>query len=470
MSFDFRPLTALVACGLLATPLAAKDTLLDVYQRALQSDPLIREAEATYLAALEARPQARSAVLPQVEFSGSELTRDSSGSNAITQVVLTSPPCPPTNVPCTVTTIRDFEQDFDSVTQWSLQLRQTVFRWDQFMGLRQADKRASQAGANFEAAKQDLLIRVAERYFDVLAAEDFLNAEQGAKEAVARQLEQAEKRFEVGLIAITDVQEAKAAYDQAVAAEIAAKRALASAREFLREITGDYIEALAGPRDPLPLLQPEPPDEDAWVVTALEQNLNLIANRIAKEIARDEIRIRRAGYYPSIDLVASRLDIDSQSDRSNDGGPFLPAPFEQTQDTIQLQFVVPLFAGGLTRSRVQEAVYQHRAAQEALERVARQTERETRDAYLGVISEISRVQALRQAVESSQTALKATEAGFDVGTHTTVDVLDARRRLLLAETNYSRSRYDYLLNVLRLKEASGVVALEDLEQVDGWLE
>ena len=130
--------------------------------------------------------------------------------------------------------VRSFEQDFDSVTQWNLQLRQTVFRWDQFVGLRQADKRATQAGANFEAAKQDLLIRVAERYFDVLAAEDFLNAEQGAKEAVARQLEQAEKRFEVGLIAITDVQEAKAAYDEAVAAEIAAKRALASAREFLR--------------------------------------------------------------------------------------------------------------------------------------------------------------------------------------------------------------------------------------------
>ena len=206
---------------------------------------------------------------------------------------------------------------------------------------------------------------------------------------------------------------------------------------FCAEITGDYIEELASPRDPLPLLQPEPADENAWVETALDQNLNLIANRIAKEIARDEIRIRRSGHFPSIDLVASRLDIDSESDRSNDGGPFLPAPFEQTQDTIQLQFVVPLFTGGLTSSRVREAVYQHRAAQEALERVARQTERETRDAYLGVISEISRVQALRQAVESSETALQATEAGFDVGTRTTVDVLDARRRLLLARPTTS---------------------------------
>ena len=451
-------------CSILAGPVAAKESLLDVYQRALQSDPVIREAEATYLAALEANPQARSAILPQIQFSAGETTRDSSGSNAITQVVGT----PPNTT--TVTVVRDFEQNFDSITQWTLQLRQTLFRWDQFMGLKQADKRATQAGANFEAAKQALLVRVAERYFDVLAAEDSLNAQQGTKEAVARQLEQAEKRFEVGLIAITDVQEAKAAFDEAVAAEIAAKRALASAREFLREITGDYIEALESPITPLPLLTPDPADEDAWVQTALEQNLSLIANRIGKDIARDEIRIRRAGHYPTLDLVASRVDVDSVSDRSNDGGPFLPAPFQQAQDSIELQLVIPLFGGGLVTSRVREAVYQHRAAQEALERVARQTERETRDAYLGVITEISRVQALRQAVESSQTALKATSAGFDVGTRTTVDVLDARRRLLQAETNFYRSRYDYLLNVLRLKQASGIVALEDLEQVDGWLE
>jgi outer membrane protein len=138
-------------------------------------------------------------------------------------------------------------------------------------------------------------------------------------------------------------------------------------------------------------------------------------------------------------------------------------------DSISLQFSVPLFTGGLTSSRVKEAVYLHRAAREALERVARETERQTRDAYLGVLSEISRVQALRQALESSSTAVKATEAGFEVGTRTTVDVLDSRRNLLQAETNYARSRYDYILNVLRLKQAAGILNVQDLEEVDGWL-
>ncbi len=450
-------LVSLVA--LVALPASGAETLMDVYQRALQSDPVIREAEANYLATLEAKPQARSALLPQLNWTGGYSDSDSDGSNTFPYLDEN------TGLFVNRTTVSQTESD---TFNWQLQLRQTLFRWDQFVTLKQAEKRVNQAGANYEAAKQELLLRVADTYFNVLAAEDTLNSEAGAREAIGRQLEQAEKRFEVGLIAITDVQEAKAAHDQSIAAEIAAKRSLASAKEAMREITGEYIQALAFPTSQLPLNRPEPADEQAWVDTAKDQNLALLASRIGAEIAAADIRTRRAGYFPTLDLVASRSDRDTDAFRINNGFGG-PADSDSVDDSISLQFSVPLFTGGLTSSRVKEAVYLHRAAREALERVARETERQTRDAYLGVLSEISRVQALRQALESSSTAVKATEAGFEVGTRTTVDVLDARRNLLQAETNYARSRYDYILNVLRLKQAAGILNVQDLEEVDGWL-
>lgn len=442
-----------------ALPALAAESLIEVYQRALQSDPVIREAEANYLAALEAKPQARSAVLPQLNLTGGYFDTGAEGSSTFPQFD------PITNQFVNRNTLSETDSD---TLNWQLELRQTLFRWDQFVALNQSEKRVGQAGANYESAKQELLLRVGDTYFNVLAAEDTLNSEVGAREAIGRQLEQAEKRFEVGLIAITDVQEAKAAYDQAIAAEIAAKRALASAKEAMREITGEYIQELAFPTEQLPLNRPDPADEQAWVDTAHDQNLALVASRLGVEIASDDIRSRRSGYFPTLDLVASRSDRDTDAFRSNNGIGGI-ADSDSVDDTISLQFSVPLFAGGFTSSRVREAVYQHRAAREALERVARATERQTRDAYLGVLSEISRVQALRQALESSATALKATEAGFEVGTRTTVDVLAARRTLLQAETNYARSRYDYILNVLRLKQAAGILNVQDLEEVDGWL-
>lgn len=457
------PRKALLAAALVALTSPAADAaedLLDVYQRALQSDPQIREAEANYLAAAEVKPQARSFILPQISFDGSYTDSSSEGSNTFPQFD------PLLGSVRNITT----ESETDSeTTRWQVDLRQTVFRWDQFISLKQSDKRVNQAAADFEAAKQNLLLRVADAYFNVLAAQDTVDSEAGAREAIGRQLEQAEKRFEVGLIAITDVQEAKAAFDQAVASEIAAKRSLATSQEFLREITGEYIQDLEAPGDDLPLVSPSPADQDAWVETAQAQNLALVASRLATEIARDDIRIQRAGRYPTLDLVASKTDSDTDAFRTFGGAAGGPADSESEGDSIVLQFSVPIFSGGLVSSRVRESVYRHRAAKESLERVARETERQTRDAYLGVLSEISRVRALRQALESSQTALKATEAGFEVGTRTTVDVLDARRRLLQAETNLDRSRYDYILNVLRLKQAAGILTVEELETVNDWL-
>jgi outer membrane protein len=330
-----------------------------------------------------------------------------------------------------------------------------------------------QAETNYEAAKQDLLIRVSQAYFNVLAAEDNLASAVAAREAIARQLEQSQRRFEVGLIAITDVQQSQAAFDSAVADEIEAQRLLATSHEFLREIIGDIVTNLAGPTDDLPLLSPDPANAEEWVATALRQNLALVSQRLATDVADDQIDIERGNRLPTLSLSAGYSDTtNDQTQRvfTTTGVGVSPSNQQPVGRNWQLSMQFPIFTGGLNRSRVQQSVYLHRQSQETLERIARQTERQARDAYLGVISEISRVRALRQSVESNRTALRATEAGFEVGTQTTVDVLQSQRSLRLAETTYSRSRYDYMLNLLLLKEAAGDLTIADIEQIDSWLQ
>ncbi len=455
----------IVTCYLLAPVSANAVSLLEVYQQALQSDPRIHEAEALRLAALEAEPQARGFLMPQISLSGSW------GSDNSERISTQQLPLPPPNDEFVATREDDYE-----ATRWTVDLTQTVFRWDQIVNLRRADKIVARAEADREAAQQDLIVRVAQNYFGVLAAEDRLTSTHAYRQAIARQLEQAKQRFDVGLIAITDVQESQAAYDQAVADEIAAKRILATAREFLREITGEYVRELSAPGEELPLESPDPETEQAWVELALSQNLALVSSRVSERLARDEISYRRNGHYPTIDLYVSLRDEDASGEQRTIYGPkipplpeFTPATNEVRSDSIGIQLNVPIFSGGYTSSRVREAVYLHRAAREQLQRVTRETERATRDAYLGVLSEMSRVKALEQAVQSSRTALEATDAGFDVGTRTIVDVLDSQFNLYRAITLFYQARYDYLLNVLRLKQAAGTLRVEDLEDIDQWL-
>ncbi len=440
----------LLPVALLLAQAAHADSLLQVYEKALQSDPQVREAEANRLAVLEGKPIARGALLPQVtgtmniaSTAANGTTSTFFGGQQLTRVVDS----------------RDNE-----ARNWVLQLRQSIFRWDQWITLSQAGKQAAQADANYQAAQQDLIVRVATTYFLVLAAEDTLASQQAAKESIGRQLEQAQKRFEVGLIAITDVQEAQAAYDQAVTDEILAKRALANNWEVLRTIIDEIPPTLATPAADIPLVSPDPNDVEVWVNTALQQNRSVIASQIGARIAKDNISLARTGHYPTVDLVLSRNNTDNEGfARSPDRNP---TATDLESDSISLQMSLPIFSGGQTSARVQQAVYLHRASREQLERTQRDTEQQTRDAYLGVISDISRVAALKQALESSRTALKASEAGYEVGTRTAVDVLDARRQTYVAEAQYLRSRYDYLINGLRLKQAAGTLAVDDLAQVD----
>ena len=463
-------LTGLFIC---ASAAAEAEDLMDIYERALQFDPILRQAEAGYLAILELKPQARSALLPFVSLSAGASSAHTTDPNRPT-IFATGQVDPD---------IESTEVDRQS-SNWNVGLTQTVFDWGQFLTLRQIDKRLAQAEIDFQVARQDLLVRVATTYFLVLAAEDTLASETAAREAIGRQLEQAERRFEVGLIAITDVQEAQAGYDQAIAAEILAEQNLATTHEFLREIIGESVVDLAGPAQEIPLLRPDPANAEAWVQTALDRNLILISSRIGSDIALDEIAIQRSFRLPRVSFSGRFGESGSETVRINNlladarcrtmpiSCPPLRTPSQSNAESysVSLNFSIPIFTGGFNSSRIQQSVYQHRASLEALESVARATERETRDAYLSVISEISRVMALRQAVESSQTALRATEAGFEVGTRTTVDVLVSQNNLRAAETTYARSRYDYILNVLRLKLAAGSLNVADFEEVNGWLE
>jgi len=449
----------------LAGNAGARD-LVGVYEDALRNDPVIRVANANRLALRESRPQALAALLPQISGSGAYSRERLSGTQ-------TQPyPLPPgdSGLPSPGLVAQPLQYSTDLTgKQWAVTLRQNVFSWSNWLTLKAANSQVAQAEATYVAAEQNLILRVVQAYSNVLLAGDNLDAQQAFLEAVAGQLEQADRRHNVGLIAITDVEEAKSARDSASAAVIAAKRTLATAENQLQEITGRKYDALAKPAADMPLNMPQPADEDRWVNVSLEQNATLISSRLAADIARDNVSVAFGAHLPTIDLVASR-SYSSQVGPYESAGQTVDGVGSRTNDrSISLQLSIPIFTGGLTQSRVRESQYLWIAAKEQMALTSRATERQARDAYLGVISGIARVQALRQAVESSQTALQATEAGYAVGTRTAVDVLNARRTLVQAQTDYSGSRYDYIISIIQLRLAAGNLDRAQLEQINAWL-
>ena len=443
----------------MAFPLTGNATsLIDVFEDALVNDPLLKEALANKEAISESRPQARSLLLPQINASGSYSDSDINGRSTFQQKTSIG----------TVTNTTGFLQESET-TQWDVSIRQTIFDFGAWMNLKKANKTVAQAEIDYLAAEQQLMVRVATAYFNVLAAQDTLESEQAARQAIEKQLDQSRKRFDVGLIAITDVQEAQAAYDQSIANEITAKRNLATSKESLRAITDNYPSNLLKPDDGLPLIMPNPQSETDWVNTSLEQNLSFLSAQLGTEIARSEVKVQRSGHFPTIGVQAQKRDTNSDSFRSDSGGDFNPADTENINEGIGVQVNIPIFSGGQTSSRVRQAVARHRASKEKLERVGRETTRNARDSYLGVISGIATVKALQQSVKSSAIALQATEAGYEVGTRTTVDVLDARRRLYSSQRNLAISKYDYLKNIIQLKQAAGTLSKDDLIQINDWL-
>jgi outer membrane protein len=427
----------------LAVPLSgAADDMLSVYQLAVESDPQLQAAKASYQATLEVIPQSRAALLPNIGATG-VVTRDRYHNR--------NP------------SVGEPENSYATNKTFGAQLTQAIYQRESFLKLEQTDSVVAQSKAQLTAAEQDLILRVATRYFLVLGAQDNLEFVRGDKDAIGRTLDQAQQRFDVGLSAITDVLEAQARYDIAVSDEINAEKLLADAREALRELTGVIPGTLEILQAEIPLIPPDPAVEEKWVTIATDQNPLLLAARAATETARQEIEIQRSGHYPTLDLTA-----DYAWRNNNFGG--LGISQERNDSAIGVQMTLPLYQGGLISANTRQSQYQFNQSQETQVQQLRATERQARDTFRGVMTGISKVTALKQAVISNEKALEAAEAGFEVGTRTIVDVLDTQRDLLSAKRDHARSRYDYLLDMLRLKQAAGILEEDDLRLINALLQ
>ena len=439
-------LRSIVLCAGLSQVAQATD-LVEVYQKALTGDPQFRQVAANKRAVLEERPQALANLLPEVSLSAdiAGISSVRTGSNSIGFDSSRS--------------FVDLSRSNADTRGYDLILSQPVFHGDRYLRLKQADNSIKQADAELSAAQINLALRVSTTYFNVLAAVDSLGFAEAEKRSLSQQLEQARQRFDVGLTAVTDVQEAQAGYDRAVADEIRAINEIDNTREALREITGEFLPDLEGLDETIPMVSPEPADIESWSNNAMSNNLDVIAAIHAVDIARDEIKVQQSGHLPTVDLTARRSY--NESDTSGDS--------ENTSNTIGLQFNMPLYSGGSVSSRTRATQERLNQQLEILEQIRRQAHRQARQSYLGVMSGISQIKALQQAVVSSEVALDATRTGFEVGTRTAVDVVQSERALFQAKRDLSRARYDYIINTLNLKQAAGILTIDDIEQINQWL-
>jgi len=424
--------------------------LKQALERAEQYDATLRSALADYMAAEELYPQSRANLLPDLTAGGFYQRNDTSRENS------------------TGTAINDFDSNF-TTKGYDVTLNQVIFNkafWD---AMEQSEALVAQAAANYEVAKQELIIRTARAYFNVLGAQDNVAFTRAEKEAIGRQLEQSQERFNVGLIAITDVRESQASYDNAVANEIVARNTLRNNIEALRVIIGDPIGDLVPLAEKFPLLLPEPSEIDQWQNMALDGNLTLKASRYALTAAKENYESSRAGHYPTVNLSASH-DFDT-SDNSVIGAITGTSDSrDTTTNDLRLTLSLPIYQGGGTSSRTRQANAEVWSAQAGVDQAIRTTIQQLRDAYLGVEASVSSVQAFYQALISAKTSVEATEAGFEAGTRTSVDVLLVQGRQYEAERNYARSRYDYLLVLLQLQRAAGSLTREDVWKINEWLE
>jgi len=419
--------------ALLATAPAAADNLLDVYWVAEKNDTELLRAEAERHAARQRHRQSLAGLLPQLSATASAGTGR--------------------------TEIGEFS-DTGSNAGYDVSLLQPVYRHQTYKQMDQAEAAIRRADALFDASRLNLMVRVAERYFAVLAAMDNLEFTRAEKEAIGRQLEQTKQRFEVGLIAITDVHEAQAAFDTATASEIEAENLVYNTREQLRELTGRYHENLR-PLGELNTVPPTPPDVNHWIAKALEDNPTIAAAQAAVDASRSNISAQRAGHLPYLDVLGTHS-------YTNDAG-FTANNKDSTTSRVLLQLTVPIYSGGGVMARTREAEFQYEQARQTLEAQIRNIQRQTSAAFLNVNASVSRVKALAQALISNESALAASEAGLEVGTRTTVDVLVTRRSVYAAKRDHSRARYDYVLNNLRLQEAAGTLSMADIEEINGTL-
>ena len=440
----------LVSTGLLMSFPALAVDLVGVHDLALKSDPRLRAAEFRREATGENRKIARANLLPQLGASGSW----NWGTNK-------------TKTP-------EFEfPDSDTQTRnYGLDLRQSLYNQANYEGLDIARGQISQADAIYQVVYQDFLLRVSEGYFLVLTLTDGVTFAEAEEKAFQRQFEQAEQRFEVGLTAVTDVHEARASYDNARARAIVARNDLADAKEALRELTGQYFEEYDALQEVLPLVEPDPISADDWVTMALQTNPAVLSRRAAVEVADANMRLERSGYFPTLDLFASydKFKDSKFQDFDPNTGNLFNTTLNSDGTRIGIILDIPIYQGGRVNARTRQAHKLLDATGQDLDDVQRGVVRETQNSYRAILAGIQEVQAFEQASISAESALEATQAGFEVGTRTIVDVLIAEQRKYQAQRDNSVARHLYIIRHLRLKAVAGLLNSEDLRVVNQLLE
>ena len=435
-----KKLAWLIVSPLFASPLIAAD-LMQVYREAQNNDPTFAAARATLDAGREKTPQARAGLLPSLTLSGNTVWNQ-------TEISAHNGP--------TIT-----KPNYNS-NGYQLTLSQPLFRWQNWVSYDQSKMQVAQAEANFVQARQDLILRVSQAYFDVIYAIENLTAVRANKAAIGQQLESAKKNFEVGTATITDSHEAQARYDLAQAQEIAAESDLEVRQHALAAIIGKPAGPLATTRKDAALTTPQPSDMNQWVAAAEKDSIAVQVQQATADIAAREMDKQRAGHYPTVDLVANHGY--SKSFASTIG----LADTDFTNIGVQLN--IPLFQGGLTVSRQREAAANRNAAQSGLDAARRGAALSARQYYLGVTNGLAQVKALKAALVSSQSALESNKLGYEVGVRINIDVLNAENQVYVTRRDLAKATLDTLMAQLRLKAATGALGEEDIAQINTLLD
>jgi outer membrane protein len=412
------------------------ENLSDVYELALKNDPLLRAAEATYRAGKENKAQGIAGLLPTLSIGGSTNWNEYR--------------------------IEEQLQDQYNSNSYYGNINQPIFRLDKWFQFERGTALSESAEAEFAYQQQETMIRVASAYFNVLNSFDNLNAAEAEEKAIQRQRDLAKKRFDVGLAAITEVQETQAAYDLTIVSRIARQAQLDSAQETLTSIIGRDISLLSPLADDFEISLPDPLDRESWVSLGLKNNYQLKSAKLQRDAAQASARASASNHLPQIDLVGR---ISQSTSKQGKFGGFIQNPlFGVEQDTRQysIQFNLPLYAGGAISSARRQAYANYDRSKEQAIYTERSTIRDVRSNHFSVQTQVANVTARKQALASAESALKATEVGYEVGTRNTVDLLDAQKRLFQAQRDYASSRYEYIISMLRLKASVGSLNPNDL--------
>jgi len=438
----------------MAVQTSVADTLSDIYDSALQNDPVLRAARASFNADRENKNIARGALLPQLSISG-EYTQTEINDDSRSVFIIDG---------ATLDSITAGRIDTDE-TSYGVSLSQAIFDMPSWYSFQSGKALSESARAQFSSDQQSLIIRVSDAYFNVLRAYDNLQTRDAEERAIQRQLEQTRERFEVGLLPVTDVHEAQAVFDDAAVNSLEARGALNIAFEGLEVLTGQNHQVLAGLTTTFVATNPVPLNNQAWVDFAIGNNFLLKVAKLGKDAAYNSAKAASAARLPKISGRATYFDSDSDGSRYN-------SPFESQQDghSLVVSVTMPIWVGGSVDAQRRQAKQRSIASDEGYIATKRNTVQAARSLHQLVLTNTARVQARKQSITSADSALQATQAGYEVGTRNIVDVLVAQRTVYQARRNYSNARYDYIMSMMRLKEVAGQLSPDDVFELNAWLD